>query len=56
MNAERSEIRVTLSDDARTAKLEMLVADRVVGAVVLDRNAVDYHINALSRLRDGMAE
>ena len=53
--SERVELQAVLSDDSRTVRLEMLVGGRSVGAVVVLRpEDVDYHINAMSRLREGM--
>jgi hypothetical protein len=53
---ERVEVRAGLADDNRTVTLEMLVGGQVVGSVVLGPHEMDYHIGAMQRLREGMAD
>jgi hypothetical protein len=56
MTTERVEIRVRLADDSRTATIEMLVGDHVVGSMELKPHDVDYYISAMSNIRQGMIE
>ena len=53
---ERVELKVSLSHDDRIATLEMLVDGKAVGRLPLHAKDLDYHIQAMTRLREGMVE
>jgi hypothetical protein len=53
---ERVELRVSLSPDNRIVTLEMLVDGKSVGQLPMGAGEVDYHIQAMTRMRQGMTE
>ena len=52
--ADRTEIRMGLIDDGKAANLEIVVNGKSAAAVKLTPDAMDYYIDAMSRLRESM--